>query len=309
MKKRLLQSITLLFFASTVFIGCTKNNDEPMVEIEVESAEHSDDQTNIAVENDELANEYNNVVNNFSAFNGRESFGFFSPCDATITVDSTNTQRRITITYNGKVCNPYRTRKGVVVLTMPLMNKWKDAGSGISVEIKNLTITYLLRNKSMVINGTHSIKNVSGGLVRPVLNLGTIIHDIEGNMQIAFNSGTGRKWQIAKRRTFSFSNGLVITTTGKATVDGVTNVSEWGSNRFGNSFITAITQPMVIKQDCNFRLVSGQVTHSKLRSTITATFGLDSNGVAVNCPQGSFYCKITFAGSNGTTKTKIFPYN
>ncbi len=308
MKKNFLQMMAIVFLTVSFFSACTKN-DEAIVEIETESTEHSDDQSNIAAESDELANDYNNVVNNYTVFNGRESFVFFSPCDATITVDSTSNPKKITITYNGKVCNPYRTRKGVVVLTMPLNARWKDAGASMSVEIKNLTITYLLRNKSIVINGTKSIKNISGGLVRPFIGLGTVIHEIEGNMSIVFNNGASRKWQIAKRRTFTFNGGLIITTSGNATVDGTTNVSEWGTNRFGNTFITAITQPLVVKQDCGFRLTAGQVTHSKMRSTVTTTFGLDSNGVAVSCPQGSFYCKIAFVGNNGVSKTKIVPYN
>jgi len=307
MKKNFLQMMAIVFLTVSFFSACTKN-DEQMVEIETESTEHSDDQNNIAAESDELANDYNNVVNNYTVFNGRESFSFFSPCDATITVDSTSNPKKITITYNGKVCNPYRTRKGVVVLTMPLNARWKDAGATFTVEIKNLVITYLLRNKSLVVNGNSTIKNVSGGLVRPILNLGNVVHEIEGNMSILFNNGTGRKWQIAKRRTFAFNNGLVITTTGLATVDGISNVSEWGTNRFGNSFITAITQPLIVKQDCGFRLTSGQVTHSKMRSTVTSTFGLDSTGAAVSCPTGNYFCKITFVASNGVTKSKIVPY-
>jgi len=66
---------------------------------------------------------------------------------------------------------------------------------------------------------------------------------------------------------------------------------------------------MVVRQSCNFRLTSGQVTHSKLSSIVIVTFGLDSTGVATTCPSNApFYLKMVYTGANGITRTVIRPY-
>ncbi len=74
-------------------------------------------------------------------------------CDATITYDTSNNQRVITIVYDGTNCWGNRTRSGKVIISLPLGQHWKDAGATANIVIDELKITRLRDNKSIVING------------------------------------------------------------------------------------------------------------------------------------------------------------
>jgi hypothetical protein len=115
-------------------------------------------------------------------------------------------------------------------------------------------------------------------------------------------------WQVATRRVFTYDGGIVLTITGNNTIGSTEGIAEWGVNRFGHDFMTTITQPLVIRQDCAFRLTSGEVSHSGF-GTATVTFGLDINGDPSSCPgTGHYYFKLTWTGPNGGTISKILPY-
>lgn len=297
---------------SVSFLSC-KKDDTAGTDTNMDLVTHSDDQSDVANGTDEITNDVNTTIDNFNAFNGivGSADGITGlPCNATAVLDSTANLRRITITFNGPNCTNTRTRVGVVVLTMPLAQRWKDAGAAVTINTQNLKITRIRDNKSITINGIIVVTNVSGGRLRDLASLGTIVHTIAstGPITVTFDNNSQRTWQVAKRRTFTFNNGIVITTVGTHTEGSVTGISEWGTNRFGNDFITTISQPMVIRQDCDFRLVSGQVTHSKLLATTVVTFGLDSAGNPVTCPVGPFYMKVVWTNINNVVRTYIRPY-
>ena len=143
----------------------------------------------------------------------------------------------------------------------------------------------------------------------PTLN--TITHSITSSgLSITFDNGTQRTWQVSKQRVFTFvNNSGVITTTGTHTDGAVANIAEWGTNRFGKAFATSITEPLIVKQDCSFRLTSGQVKHTTGGITATATFGLDATGNPTSCPgSGNYYYKVIWTGPNGNSLTVILPY-
>jgi hypothetical protein len=115
-------------------------------------------------------------------------------------------------------------------------------------------------------------------------------------------------WKVARKRTFTYNYGVVITETGNHTEGTNTKIAEWGVNRFGHAFTTSITEPLVVRQDCNFRLTHGEVKHEGI-ATATATFGLDVNGNPTSCPGlGSYYFKLVWTGPGGNTHSAILPY-
>jgi hypothetical protein len=308
-----LQFVLMAALALSVsFLSCKKND---TTDTNTDLVTHSDDQSTVANGTDEIADAVNVTIDNYNAFNGLVGStdgitGF--PCNATAVLDSTATLRRITITFNGGAnCANTRTRLGVIVVTMPLGQRWKDVGAEATINIQNLKITRISDSKSITINGTIVAKNVSGGRLADLATIGTIVHTITTNspVTVTFDNNTQRTWQIAKKRTFTLSSGkFVITTVGTHTEGSVTGISEWGTNRFGNDFITIISQPMVIREDCNWRLVSGQVTHSRLLANVVVTFGLDAAGNPVTCPIGSFYMKIVWTNANNVVRTYIISY-
>jgi archaellum component FlaF (FlaF/FlaG flagellin family) len=230
-------------------------------------------------------------------------------CDATVTVNASSDPRTVTITYNGSNCRGNRTRTGVVEISIPSGIYWKNAGAAVTITVKNLKITRVRDNKSIVLNGTKTISNVSGGLLVDLATLGTITHTISGDLSITFDNGSQRTWQVAKQRVFTYDNGIVITTTGTHSDGTNTGIAEWGTNRFGVSFTSLITAPKVFRQDCDFRLTSGQNTIIRADNTSTITYGLDANGDATGCPgTGTYYFKIVWTNSAGVSFTKILPY-
>ena len=318
MKKTLRFLMVAVIAISVTFTSCKKANTDS-TDSSAELATHSDDQARFSNETDAAVNDENAAIENNSAFTGRPVNVLTLPCDATVVLDSipvaNPVTRRITITYNGSNCSGTRTRTGVVTLTMPLGQHWRDLGAVLTATITNLKITRISDGKSITINGVHQVTNVTGGrlidLFLPVAPPASIIHSITSSgMTVTFDDGTQRSWQVAKQRTFTNENHtLVIKTIGTHTDAGVTGISEWGINRFGNPFVTSITQPMVIRQDCDFRLVSGQVTHQRLAANVVVTFGLDSAGNPTSCPgTGHYYFKLVWTGTNGVIRTVILPY-
>jgi hypothetical protein len=292
-----------------------------------------DDEQQVSNESDIISDDANTALNGQSDFSGTSSSSLQSGttevnsvnetvgvsgliddhkliCDATITYDTANNQRVITIVYDGTNCWGNRTRTGTVTITLPEGQHWKDKGATATITVDALKITRLRDNKSILLNGTKTITNVSGGLLKDLAGLQTITHTISGSLKIDFDNNTSRTWNVSKQRVFTYDNGIVITTTGTYSDGKNNNIAEWGMNRFGEPFTSLISEPKVIRQDCDFRLVSGQNTVIFSKGTSVITYGLDSTGAPTGCPgiSGTYYFKLVFTGTNGKVYTIIWPY-
>lgn len=305
---------TALFFVA-IFTACKKENSNPKTDESTEVAVQSDDQSRFSSEIDAVANDADASIENSTGFTGRLSQGQSSlldpVCDATVAYDIVSNPRTITITYNGGNCWGTRTRTGKVIISMAQGVQWKDVGASLTLTFQDLKITRVGDNKSITINGTQTYTNVTGGLLINLLTLGTVTHAItSSNMSITFDDGTQRTWQVAKQRVYTFSGtNISVTISGTHTEGSVTNIAEWGTNRLGKEFTSSTVQPVVIRSDCNFRVVSGEIKHTLPHVTADATFGLDSGGIPTSCPgTGHYYFKIVFTGTSGNSITLIMPY-
>jgi hypothetical protein len=313
------KSISCLSVAAFLSIGlffssCKKsdvnNNDSTATEAELKT--QSDDQERFTSETDAVTDDANASLENSGTSNVGETPQ--TPelphvCDFTVAVDTVASPRTITLTYTGAGCLGNRTRTGKVVLSFSPNFRWAQAGSSYTVTYQNLKITRNGDGKAITLNGTKTITNISGGKLRNLATRGSaIIHEItSSNMSVTFDNGTQRTWQIAKRRTFTYDNGIVIAVSGVGTASA--GLAEWGINRFGKEFTNSILEPLVIKQSCDFRLVSGKTAHTVGVFSSSITFGLDANGAAVTtCPAGAFYYKAVWTGAAGNTYTVIAPY-
>jgi hypothetical protein len=310
MKKKILLSLASALFLVAIFTACKKETDAS-ADNTAEASMQSDDQARVSSEIDAVANDADAALETSASFTGRYSQDQTNLiCDATLVYDSVSNPRTITITYNSSNCWGSRTRSGVVIISMAQGIHWKNAGASITVTFQNLKITRVSDNKSITLNGSQTYTNVSGGLLINLPNLGTVTHAItSSNMSITFDNNSQRTWQVAKQRVFSYNNGVVITTTGTHTDGNVTGIAEWGLNRFGHAFASSIVTPLVIRQDCSFRLVSGEVKHTTPLVTATATFGLNAAGDPTSCPgTGHYYFKVIWTGTNGNSIAVIMPY-
>lgn len=311
MKKLVLDCVLLVLFSAVIFVACKKSDTTTAANnFDTEASAQSDDQTNFSTQIEAVADEINLVMESSASLAGRTD-GIYIPCHATLTADSTSSTRSITITYNGADCLGLYNRVGVVSISIPSGTHWAVAGAALTVTYTNLAVTRIADNKSFLINGSHVITNVSGGLLI-TLPIHSVTHTITSSgMNVTFGNGTQRSWQVARQRVFTYNNNnVVITITGTHTEGNVTNVAEWGTNRFGRPFTSAIIQPLVIRGDCNYRLVSGQVKHTVPVFTATATFGLNSAGNPTTCPGAGqhYYVKIDWEGQNNNSHSIILPY-
>ncbi len=305
MKKHILLPSLFIFSLLICFTACKKEKAE-----NTDIATHADDQSGFSAEVDAVANDADIALESDGSFSGRYQGVQGIICDATIAVNTTSNPRTITITYDGTNCLGNRTRTGVVVISMAQGVLWKNAGAAVTVSFQNLKITRVRDNKSITINGSKTYTNVSGGLLINLVTLGTITHSITSSgLSVTFDNGSQRNWQVAKQRVFTYNNGAVLTTTGTHTDGTNTGIAEWGTNRFGATFATSIVEPLVVRQDCSFRLTSGKVKHTTPLVTGTATFGLNANGEPTSCPGlGTYYFKVIWTGPNGNSITIIRPY-
>jgi hypothetical protein len=308
MKAKFLLLPVFIFSLVFIFTACKKESSS--ADYSAELSAQSDDQSEFSSQTDEVANDADIALETTSFFAARTDRTQTLICDASIAVDTVANPRTITITYNGTNCIGNHSRTGVVVISMASGIHWKDAGASINVTYHNLKITRVSDNKSITINGTHTITNVTGGLLINLPILGPITHTItSSSMSITFDDNTQRVWQVAKQRVFTYNNGIVITTTGMHTDGTNLHIAEWGINRAGHAFTTSTLEPLVIRQDCNFRLVSGKVAHSLPHVNASVTFGLDINGNPTSCPgTGYYYFKLVWAGGTGNTHSIILPY-
>ncbi|HVU96435.1 MAG TPA: hypothetical protein VHE34_14500 [Puia sp.] len=234
-------------------------------------------------------------------------------CDAVVTIDTIDNTRNLTITYNGGNCQLTRVRTGSIVVSWAKGVKWATIGATFTVTFNNLKITRVLDGKSITLNGTHTYTNVTGGNIFSLNANSTapIIHTISStNMSITFDNGAQRNWNIARQRSYSYNNGIVITETGTHTEGTLTGISEWGTNRFGNDFTVQIMNGLTVAQSCAWQLTGGRVELINAQGTTDITFGLNSTGQATSCPIGTgvYYFQLVWTGLNGKSYTFIMPY-
>ena len=309
MKAKIFLLPALILSVIVIFTACQKENGNGK-DYTNEISTHSDDQSRFASETDATANDADIVLETTSTFSGRGEQTQSLICDASVAFDTMSNPRTFTITYNGTNCIGNRTRTGTVIISMAQGIRWKNAGAAITITFQNLRITRLSDNKSITINGSQTHTNQSGGLLINLVALGSITHTVtSSNMSVTFDDGTQRSWQVAKQRVFTYNNGVVITSTGTHSDGTLDGIAEWGINRFGNAFTTSAFMPIVVRQDCSFRITSGEVRHNTQFVNSSAKFGLDSNGNPTTCPgTGNYYMKITWTGAGGNTYSTILPY-
>ena len=307
-----LRSLSVLALAFSVAFTSCKKEATPTTTSSEEANEikaHAEDQNRVSNDMDNMTTEISGALEGFASFSGR-SQNSFQTCGIIPAIDTSANTWTLTLTYNGNDCFNQNFRTGTIILSTPARSRWKNAGSTVTVTLQNFKIKRLADNKSITLNGTQTLTNVSGGLLANLASVQSITHTItSSNMSITFDDNTQRTWQVAKKRVFTYNNGAVMTVHGIGTNGNITNAAEWGTNRFGHAFTTSITQPLVVRQDCNFRLTEGEVKHQGF-ATATVTFGLNASGAPTTCPagNGTYYYKLTWTGPACNSASVVLPY-
>lgn len=326
-----IQSLLMIATLSAMLFACKKNADENAgTPSNADLQTQSDDESRVSLETGAAFDDVNAAMTSQTTITGSSQaapirYGVAvqggtshdtvsSPiCDAVVTIDTIDATRNITITYNGSNCHLTRTRSGSVVISWAKGANWTTAGTSFTVKFDNLKITRLLDSKSITLNGTHTYTNVSGGslLGLNANSTSAIIHTISSSdMSITFDNGAVRKWSIARQRSYTYNNGIVVTETGTHSNGNTTGISEWGTNRFGNDFSVQIKTGLTVAQSCAWQMTGGEVALTNAQGTTDITFGLNAQGQSISCPIGSgiYYFQLAWTGKAGKTYTFILPY-
>lgn len=325
-----------LLFATTLtgflFAACNKSNSSSNSSgtSNADLQTQADDEARVSTETDAAFDDVNTAMSNQASITGssvgrvvrygvtvdggnQDTLKGKLICNAVVTIDTIDNPHTITITYNGKTPDSLRSRTGSIVISWQAGSHWTTAGDQVTVRFDKLAITRLLDNKTITFDGTHTYTDVSGGSLLSLTSnsASPITHTITStNMSITFDDGSQRTWSFARQRVFSYNNGLVITESGTHTDGSLQGISEWGTNRYGNTFTAQITSPLVVTSSCSWQVTTGTYVLTNNAGVLTVAFGLDSAGQPTGCPiAGSFYYfQLVWAGSGGKTYTYILPY-
>ena len=296
MQKNILLTAACILTMTSTFVSCKKTaiNDVTTENIKISAA--ADKQSRFSKELISFANDANILLQSKTSISGKFQNEMGSLCNVTATTDSSNANiNLITLNYNGLNCAGTGNFNGLVVLSMAKNSSWKNAGTVMKSDFQNLKITRVSDNKSITITGVVDVTNVSGGKISDLPTRGSITNTITGsNINVTFDDNTSLTLQEATQRLFTINNGTVlITTSGTHTEGATTGVSEWGVDDAGNNFITAYSKPLVMRQDCDYRIGTGEATTTKSDGKSIITFGLDATGVPTACPgtTGVYYFK------------------
>jgi hypothetical protein len=307
MKKLNLFGAALLIAASSMIYSCKKEQKaEPLgSDDQTEISEQAGDESEVQSNSDEIADDVNIAMDENSSVGGRYASGL---CDDNrdVTVDSA--AKKITIVYKGIYCAiSAKTKSGTVVATLIAGNKWRDAGAKILIEV-NLNVSKA--GKSIKIEGTKTITNFTGGLLKELTSGSFITHVVRASFSITLPNGIEkRSWKVARRITFR-KDGFVkfIEISGDTTVDGVSGVVIWGKNRRGEDFKNAILSTLKANSACGWhRPTAGVRTHIG-NKTFKAIFGLDDSGVPVIAPNCASKFKVEWTNQAGENKSILLNY-
>lgn len=304
-----------------VFTNCKKRQ-----EFNNEDGQSSVDTRTAQGENDAAVSDINTTVGDLTALRGKgaEAYSVSKALGTSIcglTVDtSTIKQGVITLNYNGTVCNN-RKREGTIKLSVSdfANKKWKQAGCVIKVDFLAYKITRASDGKSIQLDGTQYLSNVSGGTWFELifLNQPSIVNTVTGNdLLVTFDGSKTATYNINRKFTYTWSktaNVLTCIGEGIGSHDGKSNLENWGKTRDGDDFTSEVTTPIVWNTTCG----AGAPTQGEVLIQVATKsfelkclFAVDSKGnsvsVAANTCAYGFKVEWTYKGK---TKNRIFGYN
>jgi hypothetical protein len=321
MKKAIFKFSILMLSSTLIFTACTKKKEPTPTDDTSLQTQNGSDDSNASSESDAALNDANTAISGSITMNGARIAAYPVVAGASsVTYDSSSTTgKTIVITYDGTTVINGRTRSGSLTAHIPYATNWTTAGTVLTLTFTNLKATRS-DGKSLTLNGTKTITNVNGGNIKTLTSTcsGSLVHKIRSaNMQLTFDDGTSRTWNVARTRTITClgSGSFSISTTGDTTVGGNANVAMWGTNRAGNTFYSIISTPVVwnnttcsILGNYYFVPVSGVRVIQGLDHALTITFGVTSTGTAASagtCPYGY---RLDWVNAQGTAKEVIRPY-
>lgn len=297
-------SAVLFLALGLTFTSCKKDKDETDSS---SMTQLTKDEADIQSSDDEAMNDVNSVLT-------KSSNKSIEVLPKSVTIDSTsiaNDTITYNLTYTGTNWEGTRSRSGQVIVKRKIGESWVNPGAKVMVKFVNFRVTKISNNKSVLLNGTKTFENVSGGKLEQLGNpLTSITHKVYGSLVATFDDNSTRTWNVARQRVFTGTGtplSLVCTVSGFGEASGYSNLVVWGTNRNGEAFYTQINTAIVFKAACNWEPSAGVKVHQIPSDSkkVTATFGY----TLLNQPIGANDCAAKFKVDwerNGNTGTVYF---
>ena len=279
-----MSAILILVMNIMINTGCKKDNSSSTSLQDPSSSslqQLSQDDAQVQISDNQITND----VDNYLISDDDKSIGDhiipFS-CDATVDTTSHGDTIVYTFVYNG--FNGFHDfhRSGTVIIEKLKGVHWMDPGAFVMIKYVNLKIGHLFSGKTFTYNGMRMYKDVTGGIIK---NLGSSLTSIEfqmvGSMQITFENGTTKTWNISRTKTWggTYPDQLTVTYTGNGYAGGYNNLSLWGADRNGETFYAQIITPIMYSESCHWYPIWGVFVYQVpgIPKSATVTYGYDSS--------------------------------
>lgn len=315
-KKVLIAVSACVFALALTFTSCKKRQ-----AFKKEDGECTADSRTAQGENDQAVSDINDVVSNQPLMHGRTNGtngtnGILGNICG-LTVDATNANiGSITLNYDGTTCNN-RTRTGSIKLTIldyASGKRWKNAGCVMQVDYYLYKVKRASDGKSVRLEGTQYLTNVSGGTWFDLLFSGqsNLVSTVTGeNLSVNFDDASTANYNINRKFTYTWAS-PVITCVGEGigSHNGLSNLENYGTTRDGDPFTSQVTTPIVWNTTCGAWAPTQGEVNIKVDSkdfALKCLFGVDASGNPVsvganNCPYG---WKVEWTYKNKTKKKTL----
>ena len=317
MKKTTIALVMVLFGLGSIFTSCKKRQ-----EFKKENGQTSEDVKNIQAGIDGAVADANTAINNNASINGRVMHvdGIQTTvCGASVDT-ALKSQGILTLTFDGSTVCDGRKRSGAIKVTLRGFaggTRWKDVGAVLQLDYTNFKITRVSDNKSISINGSNTIINVSGGSFITLLlgwppNQTNLTHKVEGNnLAVTYDDGSTGTFNLSRKFTYTWANNVLSCIgNGEGTFNGISNLENWGTTREGDAFTSQVVNVVKWNSNCGWsKPLEGKLdikVDAKSFGLVT-TFGVNSSGNAVSsgCPWG---LKVEWTYNN-RTGNKLYQYD
>ncbi|HKR06970.1 MAG TPA: hypothetical protein VJY62_20200 [Bacteroidia bacterium] len=298
--------------------SCKKEKEEVPAppQLDEQTKQFNEDSNNYKTESDETDNDINNALEEIPSFGrGAAIPSILSSPLCGVTIDSSQIAQKILFfNFDGitPCFSPSRTRSGQIKVQLTTGNLWSDAGSVLTITYNDFKVTRMSDDASVKFNGVKTRKNINGNnWLGFLLGTSTLKYqDRAFNIAVTFDNANAT-WSVAHITEWSYApatQNITFTAIGDTSLNGFSQVSAWGINRFGQNFTTYYNTTILSNTYCGlWRPNSGELVHHVNNSDFTLTLGVDQTGNAttLDCAYGY---KVAWTTTNGVAGSVILSY-
>jgi len=295
-----------------LFGGCAKETTT-----KVETTSNSVSQNAIAMDEVTLNNEFDQFVDDAITVLGNHNAtiaGMYPPDSVSPGI--------IELTYNGKTePDGTKIRSGSDSIHYNPGVLWNTPGATATISFGDVNapgyeVTFSSNNPSTSVrfNGTVTLINKSGGLLQNLAIGDSLVEIIKGSLTYTFddNAATIVYYPFNLNQIRSIKNtgsALIASTWADTAIGGLTNVCNWGLDRFGNAYYTSITGTIVQNistYTLSYNPLKGSKNIQNITEPILSVYGVNQQGTVIT--SGTPYGFIITWDNNGGQAQSVIGY-